>query len=263
MDREMRQFVDGIARGAEDRARRPEFWARLAEAQRPSAMVICCSDSRAAPEHITRADPGTLFVKRTVAGLVPTPPGPLERGWLRVYGSLTRWLGLRDLSGAAYGPWAAIEFPLVQLEVPNIIVLGHSGCGGVALAMQSRGARTDLPDTDAWVDMVRPTVRRAIATMDRTSAEARLAAEHAVVLWSRRNLLRHAGIERRVRQGKANVYAGHYDIASGQVTFWNDATSRFEPAVTVAAAGAESGPEPACCSPSPARAGEKTCCSAP
>ena len=97
--------------------------------------------------------------------------------------------------------------------------------------------------------MVRPTVRRAIAMMDRTSAEARLAAERAVVLWSRRNLLRHAGIERRVRQGKSNVYAGHYDIASGQVTFWNEATSRFEPVVTVAAAGAEGGPETACCSP--------------
>ena len=65
-------------------------------------------------------------------------------------------------------------------------------CGGVALAMQPRRARPDLPDTDAWVDMVRPTVRRAIAMMDRTSAEARLAAERAVVLWSRRNLLRHA-----------------------------------------------------------------------
>jgi carbonic anhydrase len=260
MDREMRQFVDGIARGAEDRARRPEFWARLAEAQRPSAVVICCSDSRAAPEHITRADPGTLFVKRTVAGLVPTPPGPLERRWLRLYGSLTRWLGLRDLSGAAYGPWAAIEFPLVQLEVPNIIVLGHSGCGGVALAMQPQGARPDLPDTDAWVDMVRPTVRRAIASMERDSAEARLAAEQAVVLWSRRNLLRHAGIERRVRQGKTSVYAGHYDIASGRVSFWNEAAARFAPAEVAVPSGIDQ-IAPACC----ARTSEGgiSCCSAP
>ena len=125
--------------------------------------MICCSDSRAAPEHITRADPGTLFVKRTVAGLVPTPPGTLERRWLRLYGSLTRWLGLRDLSGAAYGPWAAIEFPLVQLEVPNIIVLGHSGCGGGGARHAASPRPADLPDTDAWVDMVRPTVRRAIA----------------------------------------------------------------------------------------------------
>lgn len=247
MDRHMQGLVSGIASArAEDHTRRPEFWARLAEAQRPTVVVICCSDSRAAPEHITRADPGTLFVERTVAGLVPTPPGSFERGWLRLYGALTRWLGLRDLSGAWYGPWAAIEFPLVQLEVPNIVVLGHSGCGGVALAMQPRGARPDLPDTDSWIDMVRPTVHRAIAGMPKDSFEARLAAEHAVALWSRRNLLRHPAVQRRVRQAKTSVYAGHYDIASGRVSFWNDASSRFEPAVT-AGLTARNASTPACC----------------
>jgi carbonic anhydrase len=263
MDRHMRQLVDGMATArADDHARRPEFWARLAEAQRPSVVVICCSDSRAAPEHITRADPGTLFVERTVAGLVPTPPGSFERGWLRLYGALTRGLGLRNLSGAWYGPWAAIEFPLVQLEVPNIVVLGHSGCGGVALAMQPRGARPDLPDTDAWVDMVRPTVHRAVRAMDRDSAEARLAAEHAVVLWSRRNLLRHAGIDRHVRQGKTSVHAGHFDIASGRVSFWDEATSRFAPAISVALAPDQLAP--ACCAGSghSANGGGSPCCSA-
>jgi carbonic anhydrase len=132
----------------------------------------------------------------------------------------------------------------------------------VALAMQPRGVRPDLPDTDAWVDMVRPTVQRAIATMDRDGAEARLAAEHAVVLWSRRNLLRHAGIDRHVRQGKTSVHAGHFDIASGRVSFWDEATSRFAPAISVALAPDQLAP--ACCTSSDrhANGGGSPCCSA-
>jgi carbonic anhydrase len=54
-----------------------DFYRDLSAGQRPSVLVICCSDSRAAPEHITQAEPGALFVERGVAGLVPPPPGAI------------------------------------------------------------------------------------------------------------------------------------------------------------------------------------------
>lgn len=227
----MTALVEGIAAAQQfDVARRPSFWEDLAKAQRPGVAVICCSDSRAAPEHVTRADPGTLFVQRSIAGLVPQPPGKVEAAWLKLYRNATRRMGVRDLAGAWYGPWAAIEFPVLQLEVPNILVLGHSGCGGVALALQKRGTRPNLPDTDAWVDMVRPIVQAAARVAGPDEAVQRYAAERVAVLWSARNLLLHERIAARVKEGKTRIYAGHYDIASGKVELWDPQAWRFRDA---------------------------------
>jgi carbonic anhydrase len=229
LDSHMAAFVAGVAAAqAHERAGRPDFWRELARGQRPGVLVICCADSRSAPEHITRADPGALFVNRSVAGLVPTPPGRIEAAWLALYRRVTRRLGLRDLASAWYGPWAAIEFPVVQLEVPNIVVLGHSGCGGVRLAMEPRGSEPRLGDTDAWVDMVRPAVQAASAGL--SGDDAVRAAERAAVLWSTRNLLMHRVVAARVAEGITRVYAARYDIAGGGVEFWDPATRVFRDA---------------------------------
>lgn len=229
MDQHMQGLVARIeAATVKGQAERREFWEKLSKAQAPGVLTICCSDSRAAPEHIAAADPGQLFVARSVAGLVPTPPGSSEKIWLRAYGAITRQLGLRDLAGAWYGPWAAIEFPVFQLAVPNILLLGHSGCGGIALARRPRGEEAGLPDTDAWVDMVRPVARQAMARAEREGADAVLASERAALLWSARNLLRHQGLAGRVRAGLTRIYTGHYDIASGDVTLWNARTGAFD-----------------------------------
>ncbi|WP_119420694.1 carbonic anhydrase [Desertibaculum subflavum] len=230
MDRHMQALVSGIEAGrVASRNGREAYWEELARGQSPGIAVICCSDSRAAPEEITRADPGSMFVKRTVAGLVPTPAGKVEGAWLRLYGGLTRHLGMRELAGAWYGPWAAIEFPVVHLKVPNLLVLGHSGCGGVALARRPRGEAGHLVDTDAWVDMVRPTVQAAARKAEREGRDVQLATEHAAILWSLRNLLLHPRVAARVRLGELRLYAGHYDIASGRVALWNPETDAFEP----------------------------------
>ena len=259
MDRDMRQFVDGMQTRRGSCAGRSSGHA--SRAQRPDAVVICCSDS-APPPSTSRAPipapcsssaPSPAWyrprpARSSAAGCGSTARSPAGSGCATCRALLSAHGRRSNSAGSARGAEHHRPRPF-----------GLRRCG----ARHATAPRpADLPDTDGLVDMVRPTVRRAIAMMDRTSAEARLAAERAVVLWSRRNLLRHAGIERRVRQGKSNVYAGHYDIASGQVTFWNEATSRFEPVVTVAAAGAEGGPETACCSP-PCSRRRKTCCSAP
>jgi carbonic anhydrase len=53
------------------------------------------------------------------------------------------------------------------------------------------------------------------------------AAEETAILWSRANLLRHPGIASRVRDGLAAVHAAHYDIASGEVAFYDPARDAF------------------------------------
>src|SRR6185312_17240829 len=91
-------------------------WAELAEGQNPRVMVIACSDSRVDPSIIFDASPGEMFVVRNVANLVP----PFELG------------------GGRHGVSAALEFAVTQLEVPEIVVLGHGACGGVAASLSQR-----------------------------------------------------------------------------------------------------------------------------
>ncbi len=227
LDTHMRSLMTAMRAERGRHAAAADFYRDLSAGQRPSVLVICCSDSRAAPEHITQAEPGTLFVERGVAGLVPPPPGAIERAWFRLYGAVTRVLGLRELAGAWYGTWAAIEFPVMRLNVPNILVLGHSNCSGIALACQRRGAHPDLHDTDCWVDMVRPALRPVIRR--HPSGDAARAAEETAILWSRANLLRHPGIARRVREGNTAVHAAHYDISSGEVAFFDANRQAFVP----------------------------------
>src|SRR5687767_1565606 len=87
-----------------------ERWTQLAEGQSPKAMVLACSDSRVEPSIIFDARPGEMFVVRNVAALAP----PYET------------------SPGHHGVSAALEFAVTQLEVEEIIVMGHGLCGGCA-----------------------------------------------------------------------------------------------------------------------------------
>ncbi|RYD91813.1 MAG: carbonic anhydrase, partial [Sphingomonadales bacterium] len=84
-----------------------ERWSELAESQSPKLMVIACSDSRVDPTIIFDTSPGEIFMVRNVANMVPpfeTTPG-------------------------RHGVSAALEFAVTQLEIPEIVVLGHQSCG--------------------------------------------------------------------------------------------------------------------------------------
>jgi carbonic anhydrase len=70
---ELERFLAGI-RGFRARfyERHPEIMRKLvSEGQRPTALMIACSDSRVDPALLLDAEPGDLFVVRNVANLVP------------------------------------------------------------------------------------------------------------------------------------------------------------------------------------------------
>jgi len=112
-----------------------ERWSTLAEGQSPKTMVIACSDSRVDPATIFDTSPGEMFVVRNIANLVP----PFELG------------------GGRHGVSAALEFAVTQLEVEDIIVMGHGSCGGVAAAM-SRQFEHAKPGEGGfiahWIDLL-------------------------------------------------------------------------------------------------------------
>src|SRR5438105_3614686 len=107
---------------------------RLRQGQNPSTLVISCCDSRTDPGMLTDANPGDIFVVRNVANLVPPYKNDAEMPGIR----------------------ADIEFAIKGLNVSNIIILGHSGCGGIRALMDGEGVtENNFEFIGRWVTIAR------------------------------------------------------------------------------------------------------------
>lgn len=81
-----------------------DYYKSIAAAQSPSVLWIGCSDSRVSEDVITGSRPGTMFVHRNVANIV----------------------SFNDVNVAAL-----LEYGVTHLRIPDIIVCGHTRCGGI------------------------------------------------------------------------------------------------------------------------------------
>src|SRR3954467_15836926 len=131
---DLSQLIEGYRRFRETGwARERERWAQLAEGQSPKVMIIACADSRVDPAQIFDARPGEMFVVRNIAALAP--PYETSRGF--------------------HGVSAALEFAVTQLDVGEILVMGHGLCGGCAAALTGQFDDTDPGEGHFIADWVR------------------------------------------------------------------------------------------------------------
>lgn len=189
-----------------------ERWAALAEGQSPATMVIACSDSRVDPATIFGTAPGEIFVVRNVAALVP----PFE------------------LDGSRHGVSAALEFAVTQLEVAEIIVLGHGQCGGVGAALSRRfeGAAPGRGGFIAhWVDLLDDARDLVVeAHQDEPPQVAQAALEKEAIRVSLANLRTFPCIPEREAAGTLRLRGTWFGIAEGRLELLDEATGRFSPA---------------------------------
>ena len=191
-------------------ARERERWSQLAEGQSPKVMVIACSDSRVDPSIIFDASPGEIFVVRNIANLVP----PFETG------------------GGRHGVSAALEFAVTQLEVSDILVLGHGQCGGVDAAL-SRRFEGRPPGEGGfiaqWVDLLDEARDRVVASgVDDETARRTL--EKDAVRVSMTNLRSFACIKEREDAGRLRLRGGWFAVGHGVLELLDEATGAFSPA---------------------------------
>jgi carbonic anhydrase len=179
------------------------------EGQAPETMVIACCDSRAAPESISDAGPGELFVVRNVANLVP-PYAP---------------------DGEFHSTSAALEFAVQSLKIRNIVVMGHGRCGGIGAALNA--SATPLSPGDfigKWMDLIAPAARRlGAADGDREDYLTRL--ELATVEHGLANLMTFPCISILVERGKLHLHGAYFGVATGALLLRDPATGEFAPAV--------------------------------
>ncbi len=189
-------------------SRQRDRWAELAEGQSPKVMVIACSDSRVDPTQIFDASPGEMFVVRNVANLVP----PFE------------------LDGSRHGVSAALEFAVTQLEVPEIVVIGHGQCGGVKAALDRSfvGKRPGEGGFIAhWVDLLDEARDRVVAAHGHDAAPE---LEYEAVKVSIANLRSFPCVARRETEGKLRLHGAHFAIADGILRVLDEASGEFRPA---------------------------------
>ena len=187
------------------------WYRRLAEeGQRPRAMVISCCDSRVHVTAIFGADQGEFFIHRNIANLVP-PHAP---------------------DGDYHGTSAAVEYAVNALKVAHLIVLGHSGCGGVqGCHDMCRGEAPELERASSfvgrWMDLLRPGFEKVAAIEDEA---ARLRAlEKEAVLTSLDNLMSFPFVAEAVAAERLTLHGLWHDIGSGALLCYDAAAEDFLP----------------------------------
>jgi carbonic anhydrase len=154
---------------------------QLSKAQHPFAVILSCSDSRVPPEIVFDEGLGDLFVIRNAGHVVD-----------------------KAVLGSA-------EYAVGHLNVPLIVVLGHSSCGAVKAAVD--GVR------EAHLTSIVRAIRPATQTARHNAGDVWDNSVKENVRMSVRALSSSNPILNRAVEGQSlRVVGAHYDLATGAVT---------------------------------------------
>jgi carbonic anhydrase len=184
-DEALLRLKEGNCRFAQDKPRRPSASAEQRRAlyarQQPFAHVLTCSDSRVSPEIIFDQGLGDLFVTRVAGNVVDNV----------VLGTL--------------------EFSVEVLDIPLLLVLGHSGCAAILATLRDQ----PIPGQTRYIKkLIRPAIERAAAMPG--DAEANAVREN-VLLFCEFLQSSQAVLAPRVTQGRLRIAGGVYDLVAGTV----------------------------------------------
>ncbi|KAF4562982.1 hypothetical protein EYR36_003415 [Pleurotus pulmonarius] len=159
----------------------PGFFKHSAAAQHPPFLLYGCSDSRLSEGTLFHTAPGVVFAERNIAA--------------QYYED--------DKNGNA-----VLVYATAHLDVHNIIVMGHYGCGGVAAAVTSavnseKDAAKD--PIEAWIWPIRDIYLNSKRALVEENVKANVQRIHKSKA--------AAGY----KGPKASIYGWVYDIATGDI----------------------------------------------
>ncbi len=179
---------------------RSQYRSLVEGGQHPSVLFIGCSDSRVVPYLMLDSGPGDLFIVRNVGNFVP----PF------------------DASLGYHGTAAAVEFAVLNLNISEIIVCGHSHCGAV------RALYVDPPaearHMSKWLELGRDAVLPVTL-----SEEALRRTEQRSVALQLERLMDYPMVRRRMEEGRLCLRGWHYLIEEGKVLVLDVESGRFSP----------------------------------
>lgn len=186
------KLIPGYRQFPEGRVLDPEVVDPADErSQRPGVLWIGCSDSRVIPERIVDEGPGELFVIRNVANIIPP------------YGTANEAVG------------AAIEFAVIDLRVPHIVICGHTDCGGIK-GLDQTIDMAQHPNLVRWLEWARP-ARNQVEAAGVTDAYRHLELVRTNVLIQQENLKSYPCVREAQNMGLLELHAWVYDLMSEEL----------------------------------------------
>ena len=166
--------------------------------QQPQTMVVACCDSRVDPALILQCDPGDLFVVRNVANIVP----PYEK------------------DEAHHGTSAALEFGICFLEIKNLILLGHSQCGGIQALLDSQHTTIQNDFITNWVSLIKTNDTCPPNTDDYAKSALQQSYQHCLTFpW----------LKEKIMQKKLIIHLWFFDIKTGQIFTYSETDKEYQP----------------------------------
>jgi len=163
----------------------------LALAQSPFAILVGCSDSRVSPAHLFDAELGELFIVRNAGNSV----GEVGLG--------------------------SIQFGVLELGTPLVVVLGHQRCGAVEAAVRMVEEDCTFPGSiGRMVEPIVPSVLHARKVTGATGAELVEASVRENVRRTVERLRLSGPFVALQAEGRLRIVGAEYSLDLGEVDFF-------------------------------------------
>jgi carbonic anhydrase len=157
----------------------------IAQGQHPLVTILSCADSRVAPEILFDQGMGDLFDVR-IAGNIATPE--------------------------AIG---SIEYAVVLLGTPLLMVLGHERCGAVTAAVKRQAVPGQI---STFVKAIKPAIVESKDPLTEISSLIEQTVVANVQYQIKRLRQSSTLLAERETQGTLKIVGGRYDLDTGEVT---------------------------------------------
>ena len=176
------------------------------EGQKPKAMIITCCDSRVNITKIFNGEIGDFFVYRNIANLIPS-------------------FNFKDSND---GVQPAIEYGIENLKIKDLIILGHSNCGGIKHAYQllSGQIKNNNKKIDRWVENIKPSFLKLDKNQNNEKNIKSL--EKLSIVNSISNLLTSVEINKLVTDRKIKIHGIWFDLKTGNLEYYNQSQNKFK-----------------------------------
>lgn len=174
---------------------------------KPSTLIITTSGLQISPDKLLGCNAGDLFVIRNLGGLVPK------------YENKDSTI-------------AAIEYAISNMDIENIIVLGHNYCHSVEEMMKDSPSNnvTDNENISSWLGMTKDARDLVVNELhDKETSEQEKIYEQEIIINCIKNLIEYPKVTEKMKKNNLKVFGWYLNILSGDLMILDPDTGYFEP----------------------------------